>query len=92
MIAVKTACPACRQPYADSDGCTYAVIAFREPDGGGVHELDAVPYDHPGHVCHDCGTQHGNAHHVQCDAAECPRCGGQLLCCACDLVEFRPAA
>lgn len=85
------ACPACKQAYATSTGCTHNVIAYREPNGETV-ERAAVPYDHTGRVCHDCGAEHRNTHHVQCDAAECPSCGGQLLCCECDIAEFRTTA
>ena len=91
MTVVNATCPACKCPAADVDGCPYSVIAFREPNGETV-ERAAIPYDHPGHVCHDCGARHGSPHHVECDAAQCPRCGGQLLCCGCDIAEFRQAA
>jgi hypothetical protein len=53
---------------------------------GELKWLDAVPYDHPGRLCHDCGVEHGGAHHEGCDAASCPNCGGQLLCCNCALL------
>lgn len=53
---------------------------------GELKWLDAVPYDHPGRLCHDCGVEHGEAHHEGCDAASCPNCGGQLLCCNCALL------
>ena len=34
--------------------------------------------------CHDCGVVEGQFHASHCDVERCPRCGNQLLSCACD--------
>lgn len=36
-------------------------------------------------VCGDCGAAYGYYHHVGCDCEICPKCGGQLLSCDCEL-------
>lgn len=38
-----------------------------------------------GERCHDCGIVAGTIHHVECDAEECPRCGGQFISCGCGM-------
>ena len=40
--------------------------------------------------CGDCGVQPGGYHHLGCDVAECPSCGGQLLGCDCRYDEDPP--
>ena len=46
-----------------------------------------VPFqpENPDWLCIDCAdpTAAGEIHELGCDAEECPRCGGQLLTCAC---------
>jgi hypothetical protein len=42
----------------------------------------AVPHSGPAR-CHDCNVAAGGYHHPGCDAEECPRCGGQIISCAC---------
>ena len=34
-------------------------------------------------VCHDCGVEEGQLHHLGCDMERCPFCGGQLIACSC---------
>lgn len=49
--------------------------------------LESVPYDDEGYPphCHDCGISKGGLHHPGCDMERCPRCGGQLISCDCEL-------
>ena len=37
--------------------------------------------------CGDCGAKNGQFHHGNCDVERCPKCGGQLISCDCD-VEY----
>lgn len=37
--------------------------------------------------CHDCFAVFGQLHCFGCDVEECPRCGGQLLSCNCQLLK-----
>jgi hypothetical protein len=38
--------------------------------------------------CHDCNVKVGGVHHEGCDMERCPKCGGQLLSCECDIVKL----
>lgn len=40
-----------------------------------------------GYVCHDCGAKEGEIHRWNCDMEECPKCGGQLISCSCELTQ-----
>lgn len=41
--------------------------------------------------CHDCGVIKGQFHvGPACDVEECPRCGGQLIGCDCDVEDESP--
>lgn len=46
-------------------------------------ETDPEAFDE--RACHDCGAAIGEMHHPRCDMEECPRCGGQLLSCPCEV-------
>jgi len=35
------------------------------------------------HRCPDCNVAPGGNHHWNCDEEPCPKCGGQLISCAC---------
>lgn len=39
----------------------------------------------PPHGCHDCHVKTGQLHIPGCDMEKCPRCGGQIITCDCDL-------
>ena len=42
--------------------------------------------------CGDCGVEPGGYHHLGCDLARCPRCGGQLITCGCPFDELDDAS
>ncbi len=90
------ACQRCGNDSSAVDGCNDATF----PDG-----TPAIPYgSEPAYVerwraspvsgCHDCGARVGGTHHWACDLERCPKCGGQLLFCACwaDLLAGNPEA
>ncbi len=70
---------------ADESGKKYERVKFGDPSegwpriGGQVRAEDR---------CGDCGTKAGQVHHVDCDIERCPKCGGQLLSCGCDLTSW----
>jgi len=35
------------------------------------------------HRCPDCNVAPGGNHHANCDYETCPKCGSQLISCAC---------
>jgi hypothetical protein len=83
-------CPFCRQRFQSPRMVSCEPqkhIAY--PDGT---VLPAIPYDatclqpYVGlapPTCRDCGVAYGGTHHPPCCLEDCPRCGGQLLSCAC---------
>lgn len=38
-----------------------------------------------GKPCHDCAVLKGQFHVPGCDVERCPDCGGQVICCDCDV-------
>lgn len=54
--------------------------------------FEVVPYtpEDPTHRCHDCNIAPGGKHHPGCDMERCPKCGGQLISCGCEIVAVDP--
>ena len=63
------------------DGQPFPVVPYRSEQRYG-------PLPTTGRRCHDCGVEPGGFHHLGCDWAECPHCGGQLFSCTCPFDEF----
>lgn len=40
--------------------------------------------------CWDCGVAPGGLHHLHCEVEQCPKCGAQLIACACSAEPTRP--
>jgi len=80
-------CQRCRKEMVDASVTTCeANTSVRYPEG---EVLQPIPYD-PGKLhlpkwfrCPDCNVVPGGNHHANCDQEYCPRCGGQLISCAC---------
>ena len=76
-----------------SDGVTMPAIPFGKEQGhlgnsklskliNGLKKI--VNFD----FCPDCGVKRGGYHHPWCDVEMCPRCGGRLLVCDCEDINF----
>jgi len=80
-------CTSCRKEMLDASVVTCEKnTSIQYPDGT---VLAAVPYD-PKRLhlpnwfrCPDCNVLPGANHHPNCDQEHCPKCGGQLISCAC---------
>ena len=80
-------CRNCKKEMSDASVTTCEANASVEyPDG---EALQTVPYD-PKRLhlpnwfrCPDCNVVPGGKHHSNCDQEYCPKCGGQLISCAC---------
>lgn len=54
--------------------------------GDEIHWHDGTMRDlQPADYCRDCGTELGAFHGPMCCLENCPKCGGQLISCDCDL-------
>jgi hypothetical protein len=80
-------CTKCHREMSDASVTTCdANVSIEYPDGT---VLLPVPYDpRKNHFpqwfrCPDCNVAPGGRHHSNCDQEYCPRCGGQLISCAC---------
>ena len=85
-MALVSRCQYCGRNMAASVPCTVATLTI----GGEVYERvvfgqeeDQGPYSFS--RCPDCAAPLGGLHHLGCDWEQCPRCGGQLLGCGCDV-------
>ena len=70
-------CDGCGLDMSDKVGCTCDKVLF--PDD---IQLPAI-VNNKEDICHNCYAPRGRYHHFGCDMEECPRCGGQLICCGC---------
>ena len=80
-------CEACGREMTTADGCRCSLIKV---DGEWIRRIKCGdPRDLFGEVeqCHDCAAKAGHYHHPGCDSEACPKCGGQLLSCDCDVDE-----
>ena len=82
-------CEDCGNEMLEAKTCTHLYIIVE----GYVFRRNRSYYD-DGARCHDCGIENGsrNIHHYGCDVERCPRCGGQLISCACRKSGVFPGA
>lgn len=86
-------CPSCEQEMLEASSCSVealhtAGVAVPLPRYG--QEIRYGRWPRRQVPCGDCFVQPGGYHHLGCDVAECPSCGGQLLSCDCRYDEDPP--
>jgi len=86
-------CSVCNQEMLDKVSCRASRLRFT-PFLRRHRRIGETCYDVKGQReykrrasaddCGDCGAPTGGFHHPGCDRERCPRCGGQLISCACN--------
>lgn len=78
------------QRIREAQHATYYELADGDYDrlrfGEEPQNLNAFPA-YAESPCHDCAVVKGPFHVPDCDVEECPRCGGQMITCGCELGE-----
>lgn len=69
--------------YKIGDECFDPIKYGDEP----ADVINGVTVDWQSELCHDCKTPKGGYHHPGCDVERCPKCGGQIISCDCDIIE-----
>ncbi len=85
---MKAICEDCGLDMSKADGCLPSELFI---DGQWYkRRTDTILFgfmdDEP---CGDCGAEPGHHHHWRCDMEKCPKCGGQLISCRCEISEIK---
>jgi len=84
-------CQDCKNEMLDHKSCFKRVYSdgkrlYNSIPYGEGEETKYIDVDSPDYrYCHDCAVKKGQQHHYGCDMENCPKCGGQLISCGCDL-------
>lgn len=77
-------CQDCDREMTEAASCTVDALIIR--DERFPREMAVEPLG-PNGRCGDCGVQRDGYHHLGCDLEPCPRCGWQLISCACGSLD-----